>query len=119
PRVFQNIGTVLRDGDDGWALQFTQEWPAPSLRHQVSYSVAVLHAGHHAGPGDVALTYRYQRWEERPGRPAFSPRLSALVPMGDESHGHGGSWGWQANLPLSKQLDDFYVHGNAGVTWQP
>jgi hypothetical protein len=42
------------------------------------------------------------------------------MPVGDEDRGLGrGGWGLQFNLPVSKQVGDFYVHGNAGVTWWP
>jgi hypothetical protein len=42
------------------------------------------------------------------------------VPSGDQSHGLGVSgWGLQMNLPVSKQVRDFYVHGNAGFSWRP
>ncbi len=50
----------------------------------------------------------------------MSPRVSLIVPVGDEERGLGsGRWGLQFNLPVSKQVGDFYLHGNAGVTWLP
>ena len=120
-RVFQNIVGVLRGETGGaWGITFTQEWPAPSMKHQLSYSATLVHADDETGPGDVLLNYRYQLFEEGPGRPAMSPRVSLIIPSGDEERGLGrGGWGLQFNLPVSKQVGDFYLHGNAGVTWFP
>jgi hypothetical protein len=117
--VFQNIVGALFEEGGGFGLTFTQEWPAPSMKHQLSYTATLLSVDDEAGPGDV-LNYRYQLFEEGPGRPAMSPRVSLIVPVGDEARGLGnGGWGVQFNLPVSKQLDDFYVHGNVGLTWFP
>ena len=119
PRVFQNIGGGLF-GEDNWAVTFTQEWPAPSMKHQLSYTVSVLNVDDETGVGDALLNYRYQLLEEGPGRPAISPRVSLIVPVGDEQRGLGqGAWGVQFNLPVSKQVGEFYLHGNAGVSWLP
>ena len=54
--------------------------------------------------------------EEGPGRPAFSPRVSLILPTGiqDDDTDHTGL---QVNLPFSKQEGRFYLHGNAGFTW--
>jgi DtxR family transcriptional regulator, Mn-dependent transcriptional regulator len=121
PRVFQNIVGVLRGENRGaWAITFTQEWPAPSMKHQLSYTATLVSADDETGPGDVLLNYRYQLTEEGPGRPAMSPRVSVIAPVGDEERGLGrGSWGLQFNLPVSKQVGDFYLHGNAGLAWFP
>jgi DtxR family transcriptional regulator, Mn-dependent transcriptional regulator len=120
PRVFQNIAGALVEEGGEWGLAFTQEWPAPSMRHQLSYTVGLVHADGATGPGDVLLNYRYQLFEEGPGRAAVSPRVSLIVPAGDETRGRGqGGWGLQFNLPVSKQVGEFYLHGNAGLTWLP
>jgi len=66
-----------------------------------------------SGIGDVYLNYRLQVLEEGPGRPAFSPRISAIVPTGRGP----SSPGLQVNLPFSKQRHDWYFHGNGGFTW--
>ena len=115
--VFQNIFGAMRS-NGGWTSTFTQEWPLGSETHQFSYTAAFLDAGGHAGFGDTLLNYRYQALVEGPGRPAFSPRLSLVIPSGDSDEGLGqGSWGLQMNLPFSKQRGDWYLHWNAGVTW--
>jgi hypothetical protein len=115
--VFQNIFGAMRS-NGGWTSTFTQEWPVGSQTHQFSYTAAFLDTRGHAGFGDTLLNYRYQALVERPGRPAFSPRLSLVIPSGDSEDGLGqGSWGLQMNLPFSKQRGDWYLHWNAGFTW--
>jgi hypothetical protein len=107
-------------GDTGWAATVTQEWPAPAMRHQLSFTMPFGRVNGETGPGDVALNYRYQLLEEKPGQPAIAPRFTLLMPTGSKSRGLGaGAWGLQLNVPVSKQLRDFYFHGNAGVTWYP
>ena len=69
---------------------------------------------------DLLLNYRYQAMKEAPGRPAFSPRFSLVVPTGNSDTGHGsGVLGLQVNLPFSKQVGYVYFHWNAGVTYLP
>jgi len=115
--VFQNIFGAMRI-QGTWAAALTQEWPVVSQAHQFSYTLAFLDNGDHGGVGDVQLNYRYQAMMEGPGRPAFSPRLSLILPSGNSGKGLGdGSVGLQVNLPLSKQRGDWYWHGNAGMTW--
>jgi len=117
--VFQNIFGVARLQGE-WGAAFTQEWPVHSQTHQFSYTLAYLDAGGHRGVGDVLINYRYQAAVEGPGHPAFSPRISLVVPTGDSSRGLGsGSAGLQFNLPFSKQTGDWYWHWNAGGTWLP
>jgi DtxR family Mn-dependent transcriptional regulator len=117
--VFQNIFGAMRI-QGTWAASFTQEWPAPSQTHQLSYTLAFINDGAQSGVGDALLNYRYQAMVEGPGRPAFSPRLSLVVPSGnaDKSLGNG-SFGLQVNLPFSKQTGDWYWHWNTGMTWLP
>ena len=117
--VFQNIFGVMRI-QGTWAASFTQEWPAPSQAHQLSYTLAFINDGAQSGVGDALLNYRYQAMVEGPGRPAFSPRLSLVVPSGNSDKGLGnGSVGLQVNLPFSKQTGDWYWHWNGGLTWLP
>jgi DtxR family Mn-dependent transcriptional regulator len=120
PGIVQSILGAVFLQDGGWAVAFTQEWPAPGLRHQLSYSIPFVGVDGSEGIGDVALNYRLQLLEEGPGQPAMAPRVSVLCPSGDADRGLGVSaWGLQMNLPASKQVHDFYVHGNAGLTWYP
>src|SRR5215510_16116014 len=37
--IFQNIFSWARDGSGNWNASFTQEWPAPGVTHQLSYTV--------------------------------------------------------------------------------
>lgn len=117
PRIFQNIFGFSRQSGD-WQLTFTQEWPAPSMRHQLSYTVGAESAAAKSGFADVYVNYRFQAMEEAPGRPAFSPRLSLIVPSGRQAAG-GGEGGLQTNMPFSKQRGDVAYHWNAGLTWLP
>ena len=117
--VFQNILGVARI-QGSWASTFTQEWPVASQKHQLSYTVAYLDADAQSGFGDALINYRYQATLEGPGRAAFSPRVSVIVPTGSRNDGLGdGSVGLQFNLPVSKQIRDWYVHWNGGLTWLP
>jgi DtxR family Mn-dependent transcriptional regulator len=117
PGVFQNIFGV-RVGEDGaWEAAFTQEWPLFSRTHQISFTLPALGGGGRSGIGDVLLNYRWQAADESASVPAFSPRVSLILPTGDSLKGTGtGSAGWQVNLPFSKQFGDAYLHWNAGFT---
>ena len=118
--VFQNIFTWTRDRDGAWEASFTQEWPAPSLAHQFSYTVPFSSGDTGASLNDVLLNYRYQLLTETDRRPAVSPRLSLIVPTGGTSDDlRDGTVGLQVNVPASKQFGDLYVHGNGGFTWLP
>jgi DtxR family Mn-dependent transcriptional regulator len=117
--VFQNIFGLARSGGN-MAAAFTQEWPVGSQAHQLSYSAGVLDSGSSVGLGDVMLNYRFQASEDGPGRAAFSPRISLIVPSGKPERGLGdGSFGLQFNLPVSKQTGEWQWHGNGGLTWLP
>lgn len=117
--IFQNIFGAARVNGD-WSGAFTQEWPLGAQRHQLSYTVSYIQAARHDGAGDTFINYRYQATMEGPGRPAFSPRISVVIPTGKSHNGLGnGSAGLQFNLPFSKQTGDWYWHGNAGLTWLP
>ena len=114
--IFQNIFVWTRDRSGAWEGSFTQEWPAPALTHQLSYTIPFAGGGPAAHVGGVLLNYRYQALEESKGRPAFAPRFSVILPTGravDDSDRPG----LQINLPFSKQTGDVYVHWNAGFTW--
>jgi DtxR family Mn-dependent transcriptional regulator len=117
--IFQNIfGAARIQGN--WASTFTQEWPVRSQTHQLSYTVSFLDVDAQAGFGDTLLNYRYQASLEGPGRVAFSPRVSLVVPTGNRDKDLGdGSMGLQFNLPVSKQVMDWALHWNTGLTWLP
>jgi DtxR family transcriptional regulator, Mn-dependent transcriptional regulator len=115
--IFQNILGFTRQGG-AWQLAFTQEWPAPGVRHQLSYTLSMVSTTSRGDFGDVLLNYRFQALEEGPGRPAFSPRASLIVPTGRPEDGAGEA-GLQINLPLSKQHGDFHFNANGGFTWLP
>jgi hypothetical protein len=120
PGVVQNIFTWTRSRDGGWAANFTQEWPAPRMTHQLSYTLAYASTGDARGISDTLINYRFQLRTETAGGPAISPRLSLILPTGRESAGlGGGSAGLQVNIPASKQFGDLYLHVNAGYTWVP
>jgi len=114
--IFQNIFGFQRAGG-AWEFAFTQEWPVVSQKHQLSYTVPVNGAtGVSTSFGDVLINYRYQASMEESGRPAFSPRLSLILPS--DRHGDRSA-GLQVNLPVSKQYGDVYVNVNGGFTWRP
>ena len=118
--VFQNIFTWAMNRDGSWVASFTQEWPAPSITHQLSYTLAAADTGAATGFGDVMINYRYQLRNETPGGPAISPRVSVILPTGRADRGLGDDVvGLQVNVPASKQFGDLYVHANAGFTWLP
>jgi hypothetical protein len=129
PGIVQHIFGFTR-ARDSWQLTFTQEYPAPGETHQLSYSLAYGALDGEHGFGDTLINYRRQVLEEGPGRPAFAPRVSLVLPTGRTElqdlqgpqtlPGFGfGSVGLQVNLPLSKQEGYWYFHGNGGFTWLP
>ena len=120
--VVQHISTfALPSGGDASAYGFTQEWPLTGIRHQLSYTIPVLHEGGGTGLGDVALNYRHQLVGNPEAATVFAPRLSLLLPTGDHEEGRGaGALGLQTNLPLSLVLAPQVVtHWNAGATITP
>ena len=115
--IFQNIFNAARIGGV-WVPTFTQEWPLGSQTHQISYTLTWLSGHGTSGFSDTLINYRYQASVEGPGRPAFSPRVSLILPTGSSDRGLGaGSTGLQFNLPFSKQVGDIAWHWNAGLTW--
>jgi len=124
--VIQHISTFTRFRESkDWIYTFTQEWPAPSQKHQLSFTLPYqrLEAsldGRRA-LGDVALNYRYQALGNGDAAVAFSPRFSILLPTGDHEQLRGtGATGFQVNLPLSVMLGErFVTHINVGSTYTP
>jgi DtxR family transcriptional regulator, Mn-dependent transcriptional regulator len=114
--IFQNIFGFHRNGGT-WEFAFTQEWPVLSQQHQFSYTLPFTGGTSTSTRfGDVMLNYRYQATMEDPGIPAFSPRLSLIVPTNNDGD---DSAGVQVNLPVSKQQGEIYWTANAGFTWLP
>jgi hypothetical protein len=122
PGVVQHI-TVFQRSVKGneWVASFTQEWPAPNLQHQLSYSLSLQQADGRRGIGDIALNYRYQLVGDADARVAVAPRLTVLLPTGNERRGFGaGGAGIQVMLPVSTVLTPKLVaHWNAGATVTP
>jgi len=131
PGVVQHITTLTRGVDlavendaRSWNYTFTQEWPLWSQDHQFSYTVPYAFrtgTDGNNGPQDVLLNYRYQLLMESDRQPAISPRLSAILPTGNQNDGLGSdAAGFQLNLPVSKTVtDELRVHFNAGATYLP
>jgi hypothetical protein len=115
--VFQNIFGITHSGKS-WGASFVQEWPVLSQSHQLSYTLTWAGGLGTGAWSDTFLNYRFQALTEGPGRPAFSPRISAIFPTGSDGGGYD-TFGVQVNLPFSKQSGDLYFHWNAGMTWLP
>ena len=91
-----------------------------SVTHQFLYTIPLSAIDKSGGFNDVLINYRYQALTEGHGRPAFAPRLSVILPTGSQAANRSrGVVGLQTNMPFSKQVDDFYIHWNAGFTWYP
>ncbi|MBZ5638117.1 MAG: transporter [Acidobacteriia bacterium] len=126
PGVIQHISSYARShGDGSWVYTFTEEWPAGGQVHQISATLPVLGVSTDArrrhGLGDVALNYRYQAVGDGAARVAVAPRLSLILPTGDEAQALGsGSRGLQVAVPASIVVARrFVTHWNLGGTWLP
>lgn len=118
--IFQNIFNIRIIDRENWQSTFTQEWPVRSQTHQISYTVPYSAVGGQPGVGDALVHYRIAIFKGDDARPAFSPRVSLIVPSGSASRGLGnGHAGWEVNLPFSKQVRDVYFHWNGGFTHFP
>lgn len=116
----QTIGTMRMRSRNQWETSLTQEWPLLGPVHQLSYSIPYAGTTGERGVGDAMLNYRIQVTSDTRGRPAFSPRVSLILPTGDSDRGLGdGGFGWQVNLPFSEQTRDVYLHWNVGFTRIP
>jgi hypothetical protein len=123
--VIQHINFFQKNANTGdWVYALTDEWPLRSYKHQLSVTLAgaqvsgAFHASG-AGWGDSAVNYRYQLVGSGKARVAVAPRISLLIPTGDNTAGRGyGGVGVQTNLPLSIQHSVHWVtHWNAGASW--
>lgn len=121
--VVQHISTFMHAPTGrAWAYTFTQEWPVPTVTHQLSYTVPIVRPdvrGQSPRLGDLALNYRYQALGGN--GVYFAPRLTALLPTGSPHAGTGtGGVGVQVNLPLSLELSrQLVTHTNVGGTLVP
>ncbi|MGH9259464.1 MAG: transporter, partial [Acidimicrobiales bacterium] len=119
--VVQHINAFLRrrSGSEN-VYTLTQEWPLGGPRHQLSFTLPVLHLSGLTRVGDIALNYRYQLLGPG-GRTAVAPRLSLFLPTGDHEQRLGsGAWGVQVNLPVSVEFGPRLVtHWNAGFFLTP
>ena len=122
--VVQHISTFARDpATHAWTYAFTQEWPVFSQRHQLSFTLPVLSngPGQGSGVGDIAINYRYQLADGKRFGMFAAPRLSVIVPSGNERRDRGaGHVGVQMNLPVTIEHSARLVtHWNAGATFTP
>jgi hypothetical protein len=133
--IFNWYPTWDRSNDgqlDEFSFLYTIELPIGGETHQFSFTPMVFDhflddpdggpAVEEGGLGDMFLNYRYQLMTDDPCslRPAIAPRFSVILPTGDEDRGLGtGEVGYQFNLPISKELDRFAFHFNAGTTITP
>lgn len=110
PGVVQHIGVFTLDEDDQWELSFTEERPLGGLRHQISYDIPVTGDG----LSDIAIHYRYQLLGNGDADLAISPRVSLILPTGDDSE-----TGVSVGLPISRVLAPRLAwHTNIDLTWQ-
>ena len=126
PGVVQHISTFTRFRESkDWIYTFTQDWPVGGLAHQLSYTLPWQRLGASLdgkqAVGDIALNYRYQLLGDGNAPVAIAPRLSVLMPTGNEQTGYGrGATGIQVMLPVSWVLSDAFVaHSNLGATRTP
>jgi hypothetical protein len=118
PGVVQHINALQRSRGGDWMYKFTQEWPAPGQKHQLSYTVPIQRMKPHTGVGDLELNYRYQMIGDGDADLAAAPRFSLILPTGDERKGLGsGAPALEFQLPLSVVVSPKLVtHWNAGVS---
>jgi Putative MetA-pathway of phenol degradation len=116
--VIQHISAFQYMRNKTWIYTFTDEWPVPREKHQLSVTIPVLNNGE-TGFGDAELNYRYQAILSN--RFAFSPRFSLLFPSGNYKKGLGaGVIGYQFSFPFSYLLSmKIATHYNLGVTFTP
>ncbi len=118
--VVQHISTFAdQEADATWEYGFTQEWPLGGMRHQLSYTLPVVHPdGTGAGLGDVLLNYRWQALGDGASALHAAPRLSLVLPTGSEDSGRGGgALGLEGNFPVSYIVSDLLaLHSNSGLS---
>jgi hypothetical protein len=108
---------------------YTMELPIHSQTHQFSFALPFetffeqVDGGlpeEQGGLGNIFLNYRYQLLTEETAVVTMAPRVSLIVPSGDEGRGLGtGQTGFFFNLPVSKEMDPFAFHFNLGFAVIP
>lgn len=122
--IVQHVSTCVgfRRPQSDIVCSFTQEWPVPNEKHQLSYTLpySSFNSNQYYGVGDVMLNYRYEL-KGADDWALITPRVSLILPTGSTHKGLGtGSAGFQFNLPVSKKLSEkFITHYNAGFTVLP
>ncbi len=126
PGVIQHIQAFsLNPQTRSWNYSFTEEWPVPTDRHQLSLTIPAMNQGQASSSavGDLLINYRLQAIGAggTGRRIAMAPRLSLVLPTGKYQNGNGrGGTGFQLNLPISLEIGDHFVaHWNAGFTTTP
>lgn len=124
PGVVQHILNVpinFTNGSREITPSFTQEWPVFSQTHQFSYTIPYVFTEDANGLADMRLNYRLQALTEDEQTPAFAPRLSLVLPTGNQDNGLGtGVVGYETNLPFSKIISDRWtLHFNTGMSVFP
>lgn len=107
PGVVQHVQTFARDDESQWMYEFSQEWPIVSQKHQLGMSIPVVLDDQTGinGIADMTIDYRYQIVGVDGGPLAVAPRLSLIIPTGDDQKGLGdGGVGLEFNLPISVSL---------------
>jgi hypothetical protein len=117
--VVQHINNFQFMNKHLWYYSFTQEWPVPDEKNQLSVTFFVYNTEKSTGVGDVLINYRYQAVLKK--QIAFSPRFSLVFPTGNYRISAGtGTLGYQVSLPVSLTLGPKIVtHYNVGVTFTP
>ncbi|HYS55581.1 MAG TPA: transporter [Thermoanaerobaculia bacterium] len=119
PAIVQHISLFQRDiRTHTWIYTFTQEWPAPAQKHQLSYTVPLQTGGR---IGDVALNYRYQLAGNSDSKFAATPRFTLMLPTGDWRRGQGnGAVGYNVEMATSlAPVEQWNFHFDAGVITVP
>ena len=119
PGIVQHINFFQRDSKThDWIYTFTQEWPVPAQKHQLSYTIPVQTGSR---VGDVALNYRYQLAGNSEAKFAATPRFTVTVPTGNWRRGDGnGAAGYNGAIAFSfAPVEEWNFHFDAGATTVP
>jgi hypothetical protein len=123
--IVQEINNFIALGPKrDWLYVFVQEWPLGGIKNQLSYTITLTDPGNEGGDtglGDTLVNYRYQVAGGGPQRVAFAPRVSLVIPTGDEKEDRGqGAFGILVSLPMSVDFTKRLVgHSNAGGAYIP